>query len=83
MCVWNEDEREKRHDRSERRSDNEHSWVCKASLVDFRQAVNDVKFAPRHLGLKLVGLCADALTHHRRLALAMTVMFAFTRLQMS
>ena len=28
--------------------------VKRASLVDSRTAVNDVKFAPRHLGLHLV-----------------------------
>ena len=28
--------------------------VKRASLVDSRTAVNDVKFAPRHLGLQLV-----------------------------
>ena len=30
--------------------------VKRASLVDSRTAVNDVKFAPRHLGLQLVSL---------------------------
>ena len=31
-----------------------HVQVKRASLVDSRTAVNDVKFAPRHLGLQLV-----------------------------
>ena len=31
--------------------------VKRASLVDSRTAVNDVKFAPRHLGLLLVCAC--------------------------
>lgn len=31
--------------------------VKRASLVDSRSAVNDVKFAPRHLGLQLVRIC--------------------------
>ena len=36
-------------------SSSETHWVLKASLVDSRTSVNDVKFAPRHLGLMLVG----------------------------
>ena len=30
--------------------------VKRTSLVDSRTAVNDVKFAPRHLGLQLVSI---------------------------
>ncbi len=29
-------------------------WVKRSSLVDSRTSVQDVKFAPRHLGLQLV-----------------------------
>ena len=32
------------------------SQVKRTSLVDSRTAVNDVKFAPRHLGLQLVSV---------------------------
>ena len=35
-------------------SGGETHWSQKASLVDSRTSVNDVKFAPRHLGLMLV-----------------------------
>ena len=31
------------------------SWACRAILKESRSSVNDVEFAPRHLGLKLVG----------------------------
>lgn len=31
-------------------------WVKRATLVDSRTSVNDIKFAPKHLGLQLV-LC--------------------------
>ena len=41
--------------------------VKRASLVDSRTAVNDVKFAPRHLGLQLVSAeaseCRSYLVH--------------------
>ena len=29
-------------------------WVKRATLVDSRTSVNDIKFAPKHLGLQLV-----------------------------
>lgn len=35
-------------------SGGETHWTSKATLVDSRTSVNDVKFAPRHLGLMLV-----------------------------
>jgi len=31
------------------------SWIKRTSLVDSRTAVTDVKFAPKHMGLLLVG----------------------------
>ena len=31
-------------------------WAEKARLVDSRASVQDVEFAPRHLGLKFVGV---------------------------
>lgn len=34
-------------------------WQCKAQLTDSKRAVNDVKFAPRHLGLKVACASAD------------------------
>jgi len=34
-------------------------WQCKAQLTDSKRAVNDVKFAPRHLGLKLASASSD------------------------
>jgi nucleoporin SEH1 len=32
-------------------------WRNQAQLVDARESVHDVKFAPRHLGLRLVRVC--------------------------
>jgi nucleoporin SEH1 len=29
-------------------------WQARATLVDSRDSVSDIKFAPRHVGLKLV-----------------------------
>ena len=43
------------NERKTGQSSSETHWVLKASLVDSRTSVNDVKFAPRHLGLMLVG----------------------------
>lgn len=34
-------------------------WQCKAQLTEAKRGVNDVKFAPRHLGLKLASCSAD------------------------
>ena len=36
-------------------------WLLKATLSDSKKAVNDVKFAPRHLGLKVATASADGL----------------------
>ncbi|XP_052816502.1 nucleoporin SEH1-like isoform X2 [Mya arenaria] len=37
------------------------SWIKRASLVDSRTAVTDVKFAPKHLGLQLATCSADGI----------------------
>jgi nucleoporin SEH1 len=44
VCVWEEQEG----------SDGTTKWLCRATLLDSRQSVQDIKFAPRHLGLRLV-----------------------------
>jgi hypothetical protein len=31
------------------------NWHCRAQLGDAKKSVSDVEFAPRYLGLKLVG----------------------------
>ena len=31
-------------------------WIKRTSLVDSRTSVTDVKFAPKHMGLQLVGI---------------------------
>lgn len=36
-------------------------WQRKAQLSDSKKAVNDVQFAPRHLGLKLAAASADGI----------------------
>lgn len=38
---------------------NNNKWLLKATLSDSKKAVNDVKFAPRHLGLKVATASAD------------------------
>ena len=43
-------------------SGGETHWVPRANLVDSRTSVNDVKFAPRHLGLMLVFHCLNIKT---------------------
>jgi hypothetical protein len=35
-------------------SDGTTKWQCRATLLDSRQSVQDIQFAPRHLGLRLV-----------------------------
>ena len=39
--------------------DSKSHWIKKASLVDSRTSVTDVKFGPRHLGLLLATCSAD------------------------
>ena len=41
------------------KSDNREKWVRKMQLTDSKGSVNDVKFAPRHQGLKLATGSAD------------------------
>jgi WD40 repeat protein len=36
-------------------------WTRKVQLLDSKRSVNDVKFAPRHLGLKLAAGSADGM----------------------
>jgi WD40 repeat protein len=45
VCIWEEEEDNK----------GDKSWKGRATLVDSRESVTDVKFAPRHQGFKLVG----------------------------
>lgn len=37
------------------------SWACRAILKESRLSVNDLEFAPRHLGLKLVSVIGAVL----------------------
>ncbi len=55
MCVERERERETRAVDSEH---GQKTWTTLCHLVDSRDVVNDIKFAPRHLGLKLA-TCSD------------------------
>jgi len=50
ICIWEEQE-------STTQSSNR--WQNKAQLSESKKAVNDVKFSPRHLGLKLASASAD------------------------
>eukprot|EP00727_Mastigamoeba_balamuthi_P009085 m51a1_g48 putative nucleoporin seh1 (314) ;mRNA; r:166147-167436 len=43
VCIWNETEDENGRPK----------WVLRADLVDARENVNDIEFAPPHIGLKL------------------------------
>jgi hypothetical protein len=36
-------------------------WLKKTQLTDSKKSVNDVKFAPRHLGLKLASASGDGM----------------------
>lgn len=57
VCIWEEQESVANSsiDTSKER------WIKKATLQDSKRAVNDVKFAPRHLGLKVATASADGL----------------------
>lgn len=46
-------------DSAGRASSSTTTWVRKARLVDSRDAVKDIKFAPKHLGLRLATCSAD------------------------
>ncbi len=69
-------------------------WIKKAEMVDSRESVRDIKFAPHHMGLKLVGTmpnyklvlfhdCISAylllLLPYLRLLVQLMVISAFTR----
>ena len=41
--------------------ENRDRWIMKAQLADSKKAVNDVKFSPRHLGLKFASASADGI----------------------
>ena len=41
--------------------ENRGKWQKKAQLSDSKKSVNDVKFSPRHLGLKLATASADGI----------------------
>lgn len=45
VCIWEEDEGKK--------------WKKRATLVDSRDSVQDIKFAPYHLGLKIAAGSSD------------------------
>jgi len=49
VIIWEETEDEKGNKK----------WIARASLVDSRESVTDIKFAPRHIGLKLATCSAD------------------------
>lgn len=49
VCIWEEEEDSK----------GEKRWSKRATLVDSRDSVQDIKFAPRHLGLKLATCSSD------------------------
>jgi len=51
VCVWEEQEG----------SDGTTKWLCRATLLDSRQSVQDIKFAPRHLGLRLATCSLDGI----------------------
>jgi nucleoporin SEH1 len=60
-CIWEEPPQEA----------HKMEWVSKATLVDSTQSVADIKFAPRHLGLKLATCSLDG---HVRIYEALDVM---------
>eukprot|EP01117_Protostelium_nocturnum_P015918 TRINITY_DN6204_c1_g1_i1.p1 TRINITY_DN6204_c1_g1~~TRINITY_DN6204_c1_g1_i1.p1 ORF type:complete len:316 (-),score=59.73 TRINITY_DN6204_c1_g1_i1:69-1016(-) len=49
VCIWEEEEDNK----------GEKSWKPRATLVDSRESVTDIKFAPRHHGFKLAACSND------------------------
>jgi nucleoporin SEH1 len=49
VVIWEEAEDEKGNKK----------WISRATLVDSRDSVSDIKFAPRHVGLKLATCSAD------------------------
>ena len=53
VCVWEEQESINTN------KVNSDRWLKKVTLTESKKAVNDVKFSPRHLGLKLATASAD------------------------
>ncbi len=47
------------HERSGVRTGSLGKWINRAKLVDSRQAVNDIAFAPKHMGLQIATCSAD------------------------
>lgn len=54
VCVWEEQESV-----NPLKVDQRDRWQRKVQISDSKKSVNDVKFAPRHLGLKLAAGSAD------------------------
>jgi WD40 repeat protein len=54
ICVWEEQESV-----NPLKTDQRDRWQRKVQISDSKKSVNDVKFAPRHLGLKLAAGSAD------------------------
>jgi len=54
VCVWEEQESITTGNRV-----NADRWLKKVTLTESKKAVNDVKFSPRHLGLRLATASAD------------------------
>jgi nucleoporin SEH1 len=52
ICIWEEQE-------SVTRTEQRDKWQRKVQLSESKKSVNDVKFAPRHLGLKVAAASAD------------------------
>jgi nucleoporin SEH1 len=52
VCIWEEQEVVSTKGSRDR-------WIKKATLSDSKRPINDVKFAPKHLGLKLAAAAAD------------------------
>jgi len=53
ICIWEEPKEGEVDDKGERK------WHKRAELLDSRDSVSDIKFAPKHLGLKLATCSAD------------------------
>jgi WD40 repeat protein len=51
ICIWEEGEEEVRGQGR--------TWIKRAEIVDSRDSVRDIKFAPHHMGLKLATCSAD------------------------
>lgn len=54
-CIWEEQVRESAESVRKLQT----HWVKRATLVDSRTSVNDIKFAPKHLGLQLATCSTD------------------------